>query len=80
MSVLSPPVFGAIRHDSLLLRVTYYQAENRLNLQQVFNELEKLHMEPQVELHEARRTITTRGAEETFADAGTIVLTNKEVP
>ena len=61
-------------------RSVFILAENRLNLQQVFNELEKLYMEPQVELHEARRTITTRGAEETFADAGTIVLTNKEVP
>ena len=60
-------------------RSVFILAENRLNLQQVFNELEKLYMEPQVELHEARRTITTRGAEETFADAGTIVLTNKEV-
>ena len=61
-------------------RSVFILAENRLNLQQVFNELEKLYMEPQVELHEARRTITTRGAEETFADVGTIVLTNKEVP
>ena len=61
-------------------RSVFILAENRLNLQQVFNELEKLYMEPQVELHEARRTITTRGAEETFADAGTIVLTNKAVP
>jgi CD109 antigen len=57
-------------------------AENRLNLQQVFNELEKLYLDPQVELHEARflDTITTRGAYETFEDAGTIVLTNKDVP
>ena len=61
-------------------RSVFILAENRLNLQQVFNELEKLYLEPQVELHEARRTITTRGAEETFKDAGTIVLTNKEVP
>ena len=57
-------------------------AENRLNLQQVFNELEKLYLEPQVELHDARYidAITTRGAHETFKDAGTIVLTNKDVP
>ncbi len=57
-------------------------AENRLNLQQVFNELEKLYLEPQVELHDARflNTITTRGAYETFEDAGAIVLTNKDVP
>ena len=63
-------------------RSVFILAENRLNLQQVFNELEKLYLEPQVELHEARSpyTITTRGAEETFRDAGAIVLTNKDVP
>ena len=57
-------------------------AENRLNLQQVFNDLERLYLEPQAELHAADRfdTITTRGAYETFEDAGTIVLTNKDVP
>ena len=63
-------------------RSVFILAENRLNLQQVFAELEKLYLEPQVELHEARRinTITTRGALETFEDAGMIVLTNKRVP
>ena len=63
-------------------RSVFILAENWLNLQQVFNELEKLYLEPQVELHEARRidTITTRGARETFEDAGTIILTNKDVP
>ena len=61
-------------------------AENRLNLQQVFNELEKLYLEPQVELHDARFIdpwlvdVETRGALETFEDAGTVVITNKEVP
>ncbi len=57
-------------------------AENRLNLQQVFDELEKLYMEPQVELHDLRfiDKITTRGAAETFEDAGAIVLTNKVAP
>ena len=29
-------------------------AENRLNLQQVFNDLERLYLEPQAELHAAR--------------------------
>ena len=63
-------------------RSVFILAENRLNLQQVFNELEKLYLEPQIELHEARfiDTVTTRGAQETFRDAGTIVLTNKDVP
>ena len=63
-------------------RSVFILAENRLNLQQVFNELERLYMLPQVELHEARRinSVTTRGAHETFRDAGTVVLTNKDVP
>ena len=63
-------------------RSVFILAENRLNLQQVFNELEKLYMEPQIEIHEGPfiYTITTRGAQETFEDAGTIVLTNKDVP
>ena len=58
-------------------------AENRLNLQQVFDELERLYAQPQVELHEARgfpEIIRTRGALETFRDAGVVVLTNKGVP
>ena len=57
-------------------------AENRLNLQQVFNELERLYLEPQVELHDVDfyDDITTRGAWETFEDAGAIILTNKNVP
>ena len=57
-------------------------AENRLNLQQVFNDLERLYLEPRVELHDVDfySDITTRGAWETFEDAGAIVLTNKNVP
>ena len=63
-------------------RSVFILAENRLNLQQVLNELEALYLEPQVELHDFRslREITTRGASETFRDAGTVVLTNKNVP
>ena len=57
-------------------------AEDRLNLQQVFDELERLYVAPRVELHEALPfdVITTRGASETFKDAGAVVLTNKAVP
>ncbi|MDD5094735.1 MAG: alpha-2-macroglobulin family protein [Dehalococcoidia bacterium] len=57
-------------------------AENRLNLQQVFDELERLYMQPQVELHEVNiySDIATRGASETFSDAGVIVLSNQKVP
>ena len=68
-------------------RSVFILAENRLNLQQVFNELERLYLEPQVELHDARFIdpwfgggIETRGASETFEEAGVVVLSNKEVP
>ncbi|MCI0439168.1 MAG: alpha-2-macroglobulin [Chloroflexi bacterium] len=63
-------------------RSVFILAENRLNLKQVFDELERLYLKPQVELHEARfqQTIATRGASETFDDAGVVVLTNKTVP
>ncbi|MDP2917696.1 MAG: MG2 domain-containing protein, partial [Dehalococcoidia bacterium] len=54
-------------------------AENRLNLQQVFDELEKLYMKPQAELHEVDifQGVTSRGAKEIFRDAGVIVMTSK---
>ena len=63
-------------------RSVFILAENRLNLQQVFSELERLYLEPQAELHDARYldAIETRGAQETFEAAGTIILTNKDVP
>jgi len=57
-------------------------AENRLNLQQVFDELERLYMEPQAEIHEISvyPTYTIPGAEDVFKDAGVVVMTNKTVP
>ena len=63
-------------------RSVFILAENRLNLRQVFNELERLYMQPQVELHDVRihERITARGAMETFQDAGVVVMTNKDVP
>ncbi len=63
-------------------RSVYILAENRLNLQQVFNELERLYQLPQVELHEARQLfdVRTRGAKETFQDAGVVVMSNQRVP
>ncbi len=63
-------------------RSVYILAENRLNLHQVFNELERLYQLPQVELHEARPIfdVYTRGARETFEDVGVIVMTNQRVP
>jgi CD109 antigen len=57
-------------------------AENRLNLQQVFDELERLYMEPQAEIHEVSfyPTYTVPGAQDTFKDAGVVVMTNNKVP
>jgi CD109 antigen len=57
-------------------------AENRLNLQQVFEELERLYMEPQAELHEISiyESITTRGAKEIFEEVGVVILTNNSIP
>ncbi len=67
----------AVDHSVFIL------AENRLNLEQVFAELERLYMQPQAELHEGEwmwGPITVPGAEEVFEDAGLIVLSNKDVP
>ena len=65
-------------------RSVFILAENRLNLQQVFAEIERLYQQPQVELREARPLsfagVTTQGAEETFRDAGLVVMTNRTVP
>ncbi len=63
-------------------RSVFILSENRLNLQQVFAELERLYMQPQVEIHDDIWSdgITTRGAAETFADAGLVIMTNKTVP
>ncbi len=63
-------------------RSVFILAENRLNLRQVFAELERLYLEPQVELHEAGflDSVTVRGAQETFKDVGLTIMTNKDVP
>ena len=55
-------------------------AENRLNLQQVFDELERLYMEPQAEIHEVSfyPTYTSPGTEDIFKDAGVVVMTQQE--
>lgn len=57
-------------------------AENRMNLQQVFDELERLYMKPQAEIHEVSfyPTTTTIGAADVFKDAGVVIMTNKKVP
>ncbi len=64
-------------------RSVFILAENRLNLQQVFDEIERLYQQPQAELHDAEfffGPIIVPGAEDTFSDAGLIVMTNKRVP
>ncbi len=64
-------------------RSVFILAENRLNLEQVFAELEALYMQPQAELHQGEwmgGPLMIPGAKETFNDAGLIVLTNKRVP
>jgi CD109 antigen len=60
----------------------YILAENRMNLQQVFDELEKLYMNPQAELHEVNiyQGIENRGAKEVFKNAGVIVLSSNDIP
>lgn len=60
----------------------YILAENRLNLQQVFDDLDRLYMKPQAELHEISllQSITARGASDTFKDAGVVVISNKTIP
>jgi CD109 antigen len=63
-------------------RSVFILAENRLNLRQVFDELERLYMEPQAELHEVSLygDILLRGAQEIFEDAGLVVMSNQNVP
>lgn len=63
-------------------RSVFILAENRLNLQQVFDELEKLYMEPRAEIHEVKiyQNITNPGTDDVFREAGVIMLTNKKLP
>ena len=64
-------------------RSVFILAENRLNLQQVFDELERLYQQPRAELHEADfigNKLRTRGAKEVFDEAGVVVLSNQKVP
>ena len=63
-------------------RSVFILAQNRLNLQQVFDQLEQLYQKPQAELHEARPfgQVVSPGAQEIFKDAGVVVISNKNVP
>jgi CD109 antigen len=60
----------------------YILAENRLNLQQVFAELERLYMEPQAEIHEVSFYPVTKsvGAADVFKNAGVVVMTSHKIP
>ena len=57
-------------------------AENRLNLQQVFDELERLYMQPQAEIHDISfyPTYTVPSSQDIFKQAGVMVMTNKTLP
>lgn len=57
-------------------------AENRMNLDQVFAELERLYMTPQAELHNITiyPSILTKGAADIINDAGVIILSDNKVP
>lgn len=65
-------------------RSVFILAENRLNLAQVFAEIERIYMQPQAEAHygggSRRWTEWARGASEVFAEAGLTVMTNKTLP
>ena len=57
-------------------------AENRMNLQQVFDKLEQLYMQPQAEIDSVSfyPAVTTIGAADVFKNAGVVVMTNNKVP
>ena len=63
-------------------RSVYLLGDNRLNLQQVFADLERFSHKPEFEFDEDLpfQRITTLGAGETFRDAGLVVMTNRDVP
>ena len=54
-------------------------SKQRINLHLVFDELERLYMTPQAEIHEAY-PLYLEGAKEIFEDAGFVVVSNQEVP
>ena len=63
-------------------RSVFILAENRVNLQQVFAELERLYAAPRAEVHleYLPDRVVTRGAADTFRQAGLITLSNKQAP
>ena len=63
-------------------RSVFILSENRVNLQQVFAQLDRLYASPQVEAHlkSLPSRVKTRGAAETFRQAGLITLSNRVAP
>ncbi len=63
-------------------RSVFILAENRVNLQQVFAELERLYAAPQLEAHLEflPDRVITRGAADTFRQAGLITMSNQTAP
>ena len=63
-------------------RSVFILAENRLNLQQVFAELERLYTAPRAEVHleYLPDVVVTRGAADTFREAGLLTLSNRQAP
>ena len=63
-------------------RSVFILAENRVNLQQVFAELERLYAAPQAQAHLEflPERVVARGAADTFRQAGVITLSNRQAP
>lgn len=63
-------------------RSVYLLGDNRINLRQVFDELDRFNLEPEIDYYDDYyySEITTLGAAETLKDAGLVVMSNREVP
>ena len=63
-------------------RSVYLLGDNRINLRQVFDELERLNLEPESDNYYGYnyREITTLGAAETLKEAGLVVMSNARFP
>ena len=78
LTTAGPALVGLVAVD----RSVFLLSENRLNLRQVFAELERLYMTPRAEPHESfvPEDIWVGGAEETFSEAGLVVMSSMDVP
>ena len=76
LTTQGPARVGLAAVDSSLFAL----ADDRLNLQQVFAELNRWHKRPVVEVYERRPfRLTTGGAQQAFAEAGLLVISNKAI-